>query len=51
MPTTTQQSNSPIHPTHTTPQKKITAFPHTNIQPIAKPSVSLKNSQMDYQTF
>ena len=50
MPTTTQQSISPIHPTLTTP-KKSTAFPQTTIQSTVKPSVIPKYSQMDYQTF
>ena len=44
MPTTTQQSISPIHITLTTP-KKNTVFPQTTIQSTVKPS------QMDYQTF
>ena len=50
MPTTTQQSIFPIHPTLTTP-KKSTEFPQTTIQSTVKPSVIPKYSQMDYQTF
>ena len=39
-PTTTQQNISPIHPTVTTPQNKITAFPQSTIQNTIKPSVT-----------
>ena len=51
MPTTTQQSFSPIHPTITTPQNKNTAFPRTTIQSTVKPSLASNYSKMDYQTF
>ena len=51
MPTTTQQSISPIHPTLQTPRKKNAAFPQTIIQSTVKPSVNPKHSQMDYRTF
>ena len=47
MPTTTQQSISPNHPTITTPQNKKTAFPQTTIQPTVKPSVAPKYSQAE----
>ena len=50
MPTTTQQSISPIHRTLTTPHNKNTPFPETTIQSTVKRSVVPKNSQMDYQT-
>ena len=39
MPTTTQQSISPIPPTLTTPKSKNTIFPQTTIQSTVKPSV------------
>ena len=51
MPTTTQQSISPIHPTLTTPKNKNTAFSQTTIQSTVKPSVIPKYSHMDYQIF
>ena len=50
MPTTTQQSISPIHPTLTTPQNKNTPFPQTTIQSTVKASVPPKFSRRDYQT-
>ena len=42
MPTTKQQSISPIHPTLTTPKNKNTVFPQTTIQSTVKPSVIQK---------
>ena len=51
MPTTTQQSISPIHPTLTTPKNKNTVFSPTTIQLTVKPSVFPQFSQMDYRTF
>ena len=51
VPTQMQQSNSPIHPTLTTPRNKNAAFPQTTTQTTVKPSVVPKYSQMDYQTF
>ena len=51
MPTRTQESISPIHPTLTTPHNKNTTFPQRTIQSPVKPSVAPKFSQMDYQTF
>ena len=50
MPTTTQPSFSPIHPTLTTPHNKSTTFPQTTIQSIIKPYVTSKYSQLGYQT-
>ena len=50
MPTTTQQSSSPIDLTLTTPKNKNTVFPQTTMQSTVKPSVIPKYSQMDYQT-
>ena len=50
MPTTTQRSISPIHPTIRTPQNKYTTFPQTTLQSTVKPSAT-PNPQMDYQTF
>ena len=41
MPTTTQQSIPPFHPTLTTPQKNI-AFPQTTKEFTVKPSVTPK---------
>ena len=43
MPTTIQQSISPINPTLTTPKNKNTVFPQTTIQSTVKPSVIPKN--------
>ena len=40
MPTTAQQSISPIHPTLTTPKDKNTVFPQTTLQSTVKHSVS-----------
>ena len=51
MPTTTQQSISPIHRTLTTPRNKNAAFPQTTLQSTVKPAVIPKFSEMDYQTF
>ena len=51
MPTTTQQSISPIHPTLKSPKNKQTAFPQTTIQSTVKTSVIPKYSKMDRQTF
>ena len=51
MPTTTQQSISPIHSTLTTPKNNSTAFPQTTIQSTVKPFVIPKYSQTVYQTF
>ena len=50
MPTTTQQSFFPIHPTLTNPHNKKTTFPQTSIQSTVKPAVVPQNSQMDYET-
>ena len=50
MPTTTQQSISPIHPTLKSSKNKHTAFPQTTIQSTVKPSIIPKYSKMDYQT-
>ena len=44
MPTTTQQSNSRIHPTLTTIHYKNTPFTQTTIQSTVKQSVIPKNS-------
>ena len=44
MPTTTQQSISPIHPTLMTTHNKIKPFPQTTIQSTVKPSVVPKVS-------
>ena len=51
VPTTTQQSISPIHPNLTTPRPKNPTLPQVTLQYTVKPSVVPKNSQMDYQTF
>ena len=51
MPTTTQQSFSPIHPTLITPRNKNAAFLQTTMQSTVKTFVIPKHSQMDYQTF
>ena len=51
MITTTQQSNSPIHPKLMTSRNKKTALPQTTIQSTVKPSLAPKYSQMDKQTF
>ena len=45
MPTTIQQSVSPIHPPLTMPHNKNTPFPQTTIQSTVKPSVVPKYSQ------
>ena len=50
MPTTTQQSISPIHHTLTTPRNKNAAFPQTTLQSTVKPAVIPKFSEMDNQT-
>ena len=50
MPTNTQQSISPIHPTLTTPQNKNTAFLQITLQSTEKTSVT-PNFSMAYQPF
>ena len=51
VPTTTQQSISPIHPNLTTPSPKNPTLPQVTLQSTVKPSVVPKYSQMGYQTF
>ena len=49
--TTTQQSNSPIHPNLTTPRPKNPTLPQVTLQSTVKPSVAPKYSHLDYQTY
>ena len=49
--TTTQQSISPIHPHLTTPRNTNTSLTQVTLQSTVKPSVALKYSHMDYQTY
>ena len=49
IPTTTQQSISPIHPSITTPHNKNYPFLQTALQLTIKPSVVPKYSHMNYQ--
>ena len=49
--TTTQQSISPIHPNLTTPRNTNTSLTQVTLQSTVKPSVALKYSHMDYQTY
>ena len=49
--TTTQQSDSPIHPNLTTPRNTNTSLTQVTLQSTVKPSVSPKYSHMDYQTY
>ena len=50
-PTTTQQSISPIHPTLTTYKNQKNSISTNENKIYSKPSVSPKDSQMDYQVF
>ena len=49
--TTTQQSISPIRPNLTTPKNTNTSLTQVTLQSTVKPSVALKYSHMDYQTY
>ena len=50
IPTTTQQSFSPTHPSLTTPYNKNFPFPQLILQSTVEPAVVPKYSQIEYQT-